>query len=129
MFYNDIRQEYDEDISDSEEREKIFDLYYEKDKQFRINSKLHEIVGRIVIWLKYYRMENIDFNTLIRSFLDDFTLNLTSKELLLLENNVKKLLEKEFKIKIISKKPMVLESPVPFDKLNEKKTIFYWTNY
>ena len=115
MYKNDISELYMEDIQGV--REKAWEMYISDEKKYWLNVRPQETAYRLMLWLKYYRAEKIDFNIMISSLMEDFPYELSKLELTSYIKQVVLYLEKNHKIKVISQKPMILETDIPFTQL------------
>ena len=116
VYKNTITPNNDSDLSD-EELEILIQIN-EKAKKLLINQASDKIAYFMMMWLKYYRLDNTTYDNLARSFLES--------NIFLLEDinpaieKSKKVLKEKYKINIESLNPLVLYSNVPFNQIKER---------
>lgn len=115
MYCNQILAEYDEDIEG--ERAKELDLFFRHEKEYKANRIAEDMAHYVMLWLKYFRKENTNYNALVNSSMDE--INFTNEEWNAIIENSKIILNKKYNINIVSCSPLILSSDVPFYNINK----------
>ncbi len=114
MYCNQILEEYDEDIAG--QRAKDLDILFKHEKEYKADRIAEDMAHYVMLWLKYFRKENISYDALVNSSVDE--INFTNEEWRSIIENSKIILNKKYNISIVSCNPLILSSDVPFKKMN-----------
>lgn len=115
MYCNVICEENDNDIENS--REERLNLFFEREKVYKYNRLSEDIAHFMMLWLKYYRGDNSDYDSVANSSLGE--IRYSDDEWQGIYENSKRLLYEKYNIHIISANPLILGSEVPFSEIDE----------
>lgn len=113
MYMNKIDEINTKDVTDEELV--IINFVAGKQAEYAEENRANEIAHYLMLWLKYYRMENTTYECVVKSLLYE---RINFNEDKIIEKSKQILLDK-YKINVISDDPMILASEVPFSEIEE----------